>query len=204
MNHPLVSFSLAIFGFYLLLWGAQWLFPGSTASSTVLVFVTIAGIALVRPEWNIRPGRHWVVLFGVLLGSAALAAYVLKLFNMPVPYDTAALNIVMILPGIVAVTGVEELLFRQVMFRWLEEHRISGRSAVLATSVAFGGAHLGQMLRVGAIEGPFYLLQSPYMFWVGLLLGEIRRATASWVISWAGHAGYNVAVLHFISLGSDP
>jgi len=203
----LIAFSLAVFGFYILLWGAQWLFPGSAASSAVLVFVTVVGVVLIGPGWNIRPGRpsgYWAVLFGVLLGSAALAAYGLRLFKIPVPYDTATLNILAILPGVLTVTGVEELLFRQVIFRWLEEHQVSGRETVLATSVAFGGAHLGPLLSGGEVDGPFYLLQSLYMVWVGLLLGELRRASDSWAVSWAGHVIYNVTVLFFLALDDAP
>jgi hypothetical protein len=56
-------------------------------------------------------------------------------------------------------------------------------------------AHLGPLLIGGKVAGPFYLLQSLYMVWIGLLLGELRRGTDSWVMSWAGHATYNVTVL---------
>lgn len=33
------------------------------------------------------------------------------------------------------------------------------------------------------------------MVWIGLLPGELRRATDSWVMSRAGHATYNMTVL---------
>jgi Type II CAAX prenyl endopeptidase Rce1-like len=202
MRFTLMVFSFAVLGFYILLWGAQWLFPGATASSVVLVLVTIAGVVLVRPGWKIRPGRpagYWAVLLAVLLGSAAVAAYVLRLIEISTPYDTLTLDIVTILPGVIAVTCIEELLFRQVMFRWLEEQQISGKGAVLATAVAFAGAHLGPLLLAGSVDGLFYLLQSLYMLWVGLVLGELRRVTDSWVMSWAGHACYNAAVLSLFS-----
>jgi hypothetical protein len=38
------------------------------------------------------------------------------------------------------------------------------------------------------------------MMWVGLVLGELRRTTNSWAMSWVGHAVYNMAVLSFLSL----
>ena len=207
MRQPITAFSFAVLGFYGLLWGAQWLFPGSVVSSVVLVLTTMGGVALVRPGWNIKPSGsvgYGTALFGLLFGSATLAAYVLRLSNIPTPYDIATLNIVMFLPGIMTVTGVEELLFRQVLFRWLEQQQISARGVVFATSVAFGGAHLGPLLIGGDVSGPFYLLQSLYMAWVGLLLGELRRASQSWAMSWVGHAGYNVAVLFFLALNDDP
>ncbi|MDH5667490.1 MAG: CPBP family intramembrane metalloprotease [Nitrospira sp.] len=109
----------------------------------------------------------------------------------------------MLLPGLMAVTGVEELLFRQILFRWLEQQNISSKGTILATAVAFGGAHLGPLLIGGEVDGLFYLLQSVYMVWVGLLLGELRRASESWVISWAGHAGYNTTFLFVLSLIDD-
>jgi hypothetical protein len=42
-------------------------------------------------------------------------------------------------------------------------------------------------------------VQSAYMLWIGVLLGEIRRATGSWPMAWLGHFGYNIAVLHFLA-----
>lgn len=202
MRKTVVRFSLVVLGFYLLFWGSQILFPGGTSSTVILVLTTFAGFAFVQPGWNIWPSRpvgSWAVLFGLLLGSAAFAAYVLTSLKIPTPYESVRLTILAILPGVVAVTGIEELFFRQVMFRWLEQHQISGRGAVLTTSIAFAGAHVGPLLTVESVGGVFYLLQSLYMLWVGLLLGELRRVSGSWAISWVGHIGYNVAVLFLLS-----
>lgn len=193
---------MAVLAFYLVFWGSHMLFAGGTAGTVILVLTTVAGIVFVQPGWNIWPSRpvgYWAILFGLLLGSAVLAAYVLRLSKIPTPYETATLNIAMLLPGIVAVTGVEELLFRQVAFRWLEMQGIVAKIVVISTSVVFGGAHLGPLLSGGDVDGLFYLLQSLYMVWVGLLLGELRRVSKSWVISWAGHASYNVTVLFLLS-----
>jgi len=178
------------------------LFPGGTAGAVILALTTLVGIAIVQPGWNIRPCRpagYWAVLFGLLLGSAALAAAVLRLSKIPTPYETTSLNIVRLLPGLMAVTAVEEVLFRQVMFRWLEMQGMPERVVVISTAVTFGGAHLGPLFVGGEISGPFYLLQSVYMVWVGVLLGELRRVTHSLVMAWVGHAIYNVAVLFLLS-----
>jgi hypothetical protein len=40
---------------------------------------------------------------------------VLRLSKIPTPYETTSLSIVTLLPGLVAVTGTEELFFRQVL-----------------------------------------------------------------------------------------
>ncbi len=98
-----------------------------------------------------------------------------------------------------AVTAAEELLFRHVLFRWLEMRGIAERMVVISTSVAFGGAHLGPLLTVEPVGRVFYLLQSLYMLWIGLLLGELRQVSGSWTISWIDHIGYNVAVLFLLS-----
>jgi len=202
MRTPFPAFSMAVLGFYLLLWGPQILFPGGRASTVVLVLTTLAGSAFVQPGWNIRPSRpvgYWAALFGLLLGSAVLAASVLRLSKIPTPYDITSFDIVRLLPGLMAMAGVEELLFRQVLFRWLEMQSVAAREIVISTAIAFGSAHLGPLFVGGEISGPFYLLQSLYMVWVGMLLGELRRASGSWAISWVGHIGYNVAVLFLLS-----
>jgi hypothetical protein len=137
----------------------------------------------------------------VLLASGAGAAWFLRLFEVPIPYhDLSTRAIVRAVPAILAITGIEELLFRQVMYRWLERQRLSARSIVIATALAFACAHLGPILTQSSIGRTFYLLQSAYMVWIGALLGQIRGATGSWLLSWLGHFGYNVAVLYVLSV----
>ncbi|MDI3465782.1 MAG: hypothetical protein OJF50_004603 [Nitrospira sp.] len=47
------------------------------------------------------------------------------------------------------------------------------------TSAAFGSAHLGPLFIGGEGSGPFYLLQSMYMVWVGLLFGTVKARPSS-------------------------
>lgn len=179
------------------------MFPKSGASAVVLVTTTVLGIVIVRPGWNLRPlqcGKYGLMLFVLLFASAAVAAWFLAFFKIPVPYDFTTLKIAAAVPGIIVITGIEELLFRQVMFRWLEQRQVSGRSAVAATALVFGCAHLGPIFIGSPIGATFFLMQSAYMFWIGALLGEIRHTTGSWLMSWLGHFGYNVAVLYFLSV----
>lgn len=116
MRKPLMGFGIAVLGFYLLFWGAQILFPESIVGSVVLVLTAVAGIVIIQPGWNIKPSRpaqYWVVLYGLLIESAALAATVLSQSKIQTPYNIiTSNNIVVLLPGIMAVRGVEELLFR--------------------------------------------------------------------------------------------
>jgi hypothetical protein len=197
MRKTIVRFSLVVLGFYLLFWGSQMLFPGGTSSTVILVLTTFAGFAFVQPGWNISPRRpvgYWAVLFGLLLGIEAPAVSVLRLSKIHTPYETTSLDIVTLLPGILAVTGTEALLFRQVLFRGLEQQRFPARGVVLLTSAALGGAHLGPLF-VGEEVGGCLSLAKSLHGWIGLLLGELRLATNSWAMSWVGHSTYNVTVL---------
>jgi hypothetical protein len=198
---PLLAFGLAVLAVFALLWGAEWAFPKSLASAIALVAITVLGLWIARPGWNLRTGqlgRYWLALFGLLLASAAGAAWFLVVFEVRLPYDVSTLDPVAAMPAILAITAIEELLFRQAMYRWLEKRQVSSRAAVIATAVAFGWGHLGPVFIGSPTGATFYLLQSAYLVWIGILLGEVRRATGSWLMSWLGHFGYNVAVLYFL------
>jgi len=204
MHHAtLLVFGSAVLFVCGLIWGAEWVFPKSAASAIALVAIVVVGQWIVRPGWNLRPGRfqrYWLVLFSLLLASAVAAAWFLTFFRIPLPYDLSTLDIAASVPAILLITGIEELLFRQLMYRWLEQRKVTARSTVVATALAFGCAHLGPIFIGSPIGATFYLLQSAYMLWVGILLGEIRRATGSWLMPWLGHFGYNIAVLCFLSI----
>jgi len=199
----LLVFGSAVLSVCGLIWGAEWVFPKSAASAIALVAIVVVGLWIVRPGWNLRPGRfqgYWLVLFSLLLASAVAAASFLAFFKIPLPYDFSTLDIAASVPAILLITGIEELLFRQLMYRWLEQRKVAARSTVVATALAFGCAHLGPIFIGSPIGATFYLLQSAYMVWVGILLGETRRATGSWLMPWLGHFGYNIAVLYFLSM----
>jgi membrane protease YdiL (CAAX protease family) len=203
-GRPVAAFASAVLGFYVLLWGAELLFPRTAASALVLVAATLAAVFVVRPGWNIRPGGnagYSTFLFGLLLASAAAAAGFLRWFEVPVPYAPSSLNIG---TATVAIAGgaaaVEELLFRQVAFRWLERRKVPEKQIVLATAAAYGLAHSGGLFAASAELRLFYLLLSFYLIWMGMLLGELRRASGSWAVSWLGHLGHNLAVLALLSI----
>ena len=199
----LLVFGSAVLSVCGLIWGAEWVFPKSAASAIALVTIVVVGLWIVRPGWSLRPGRfqkYWLVLFSLLMASAVTAAWFLTFFKIPLPYDLSTLDIVASVPAILLITGIEELLFRQLMYRWLEQQKVTARSTVVATALAFGCAHLGPIFIGSQIGATFYLLQSAYLFWVGVLLGETRRVTGSWLMTWLGHFGYNIAVLYFLSI----
>jgi hypothetical protein len=199
----LLTFGLVVVGACGLVWMAESVYPKSAASAIVLTAITLVGLWVVRPGWNMRTGvfrAYWLALFGVLLASAYAAAWFLAFFKIPLPYDVRSMDIAAAAPAIVLITGIEELTFRQLLYRWLEQRQASPRTTVVATSLAFSWAHLGPIFIGGAIGAEFFLLQSVYMLWIGVLLGEIRRVTGSWLMSWLGHFSYNVVVLYLLSI----
>ena len=194
----LLAFGVAVVACSALLWGTEVLLPGTGVGAVVLVAITVIAIIVVQPGWNVRPrhlDRRLLLLFGLVVASAAAAAAFLSVVPIPHPYHGAQFHLIGALPTIAAITGIEELLFRQAMYRWLESRTDSPRTAVIATATAFGWMHLGLLLFGEPAHMAFHTLQSLYMVWIGLLLGEIRRLTASWPMSWLGHFGYNVIVL---------
>ena len=206
-RRPLAVFGSAMLVFYVLLWGAELAFPGTVASAVVLVVATSAAALVTRPGWNIRAGgsvRYLLFVFGLLLASAAAAAGLLKAFKIALPYDPSSPNLLAALPAIAVLAAIEELLFRQVAFRWLEQRQLPQKKIVLATAVAYALAHSGALFTVGTEARLFYVLLSLYLIWIGMLLGELRRASGSWVVSWLGHVSYNLAVLALLSIGRQP
>jgi Type II CAAX prenyl endopeptidase Rce1-like len=203
-NHPLRLFATAVIGFYGLLWGTQLLFRGNIIlDATIVVATTMAGIVVARPGWNMgwQGGFGYPsLLIALLVGSAAIAAVSLVLLKVPLPYALSNLNWIALLLGIVPITGLEELLFRQVMYRWLEKQHLSNRVVVGATAIAWGCAHLGLVFTASSSYRVFHILQSVFLILVGILLGELRRTTGSWPASWVGHAAYNLAVSFILSV----
>lgn len=199
----LLIFSLAVLAVFALLWGIEFLFPKTSASAIALVTITLVGLWIARPGWHILPKgyrSYWLLLFSLLLASAVIAAWLLALLKIPLPYDFTTLNLVTAIPGILVITGIEELLFRQIMYRWLEEKVVPLRITIVAIALAFGWGHLGPIFIGSTIGVIFFWLQSVYMVWVGILLGEIRRITQSWMMCWLGHFTYNLLVLYVLSL----
>lgn len=202
IRSTLLIFSLAVLAVFALLWGTEFLFPKTAASAIALITITLAGLWIARPGWHILPKeyrRYWLLLFSLLLASAVIAAWLLAFFKISLPYDFATLNLVTAIPGIFVITGIEELLFRQVMYRWLEKKGMPPHIAIVAIALAFGWGHLGPIFIGSTIGVIFYWLQSAYMVCVGILLGEIRRITQSWMMCWLGHFTYNLLVLFLLS-----
>jgi len=198
----LLQFGSLITLLYAVLWGLQLLFKNNGLPATAaLVAATVAGVFVVRPGWNCMPhrvDRSMLLVLAAIVASAAFASAFLVFLRIPTPYDKLQLNLAALMPLMLVFTGIEELLFRQVAYRWLEQGRLSDRAIVLTTAVAWGCGHVASVLTPAYTL--FVLLQSLYLIWVGLLLGELRRRSGSWPVSWIGHTVYNATFLFVFAL----
>ncbi len=192
----------AAFVFYAILWGAEYMYPHSLAGTIVFVFAAGVSLAILWPDWNLRPAKpawSWALLAALIAVTAIAVAMLARSIHLELPYDPS-LNVVPLLPGVLAVTAIQEALYRQGMFRWLEYRRVAPRTIVITTAVIFAAGHLGPLVIGTTRQVESTLVQTLVLVWVGLLLGEIRRVTKSWLMSWLAHAGYNIIVLAFLSI----
>lgn len=203
MTQPrLLQFGLLMAVFYALLFGLMASFKDASLAATALVVATVAGgLVAVRPSWNLVPRRvdaAALLALATTIASALPAAIGLVVLGIATPYDTLQIDFAAVMPLILAIAGIEELLFRQIAYRWLEQGQLAERTIVLATAVAWACGHLGGALTPAYTM--FVVLQCLYLIWIGILLGELRRRTGSWAASWIGHAGYNVTFLYVFAV----
>jgi len=198
----LLQFGAVIAVLYGVLWGLPFLFRDDwLPSAAVLAATTVAGVLAVRPGWNLIPRRidgATLLVLAATVASAVFAAAFLFLLGIPTPYDKLPFDPAAMLPLLFVFTGIEEFLYRQIGYRWLEQGRLSDRTIVLATATAWGCGHLGGAL--APAYAIFALLQSLYLIGVGVLLGELRRRSGSWPIAWFGHLAYNTSFLFVFAL----
>lgn len=201
-NRRLLQFALLMAGLYALLFGLLAAFKGNgLPAAAALAATVVAGLIAVRPGWNLIPRRvaaSTLLVFAATIASAVIAAVALAILGIATPYDTLKIDLAVVMPLILAIAGIEELLFRQLIYRWLEQGQLAERTIVLATAVAWACGHLGGALTPAYTM--FVLLQCLYLIWIGVLLGELRRRTGSWPASWIGHMAYNVTFLHVFAL----
>lgn len=198
----LLQFGLFMVAFYALLYGLLASFKDNSHAATALIAATVvAGLIAVRPGWNFIPRRidaATLLVYAVTVASALPAAIGLVFLGIASPYDTLQIDFAVVMPLVLAIAGIEELLFRQIIYRWLEQGQLPQRTIVLATAVAWAYGHLGGALTPA--YAVFVLLQCLYLIWIGVLLGELRRRTRSWLASWIGHAAYNMTFLCVFTL----
>ena len=121
-----------------------------------------------------------LLLFSFVVGVAAI----LGVYRMTGPGDTSGLLAALIGPTIFAAVS-EELVFRGILFRWLEEFGGSW-AALLLTSILFGAVHLrNPNASVIAAVG--------IAFEAGVMLGAAYMLTRSLWLPMGIHAAWNFA-----------
>ena len=186
------------------LWTGQYL-KNAWLGGVVLACAILSGIALMRSGWNMRPSgslARALLNLGLLSVGGILATLVLTATHVVLPYNLSDLRLITTVPEMVALVAAEELLFRQVMFRWLETHTVSPHLTVGSTALVFGLAHLGPAFDVSSPLRIFTCLQVIYLILIGCLLGELRRTSGSWLVSSIGHLTYNFSMLLTLAIVS--
>ncbi|MBZ2208047.1 CPBP family intramembrane glutamic endopeptidase [Massilia soli] len=108
------------------------------------------------------------------------------------------LHLVFTLPALMFSPVAEEIFFRGILQRALEQH-VSGRSATLIESAAFGAVHLchhGLLLEAAGLgwmplSGSLWML---LMFGTALLFAAIRKRSGSLYPAMAAHAAFNLTM----------
>jgi hypothetical protein len=118
------------------------------------------------------------LLFSLAVGVAAL----LGIYRIAGPGDTRGLLAALIGPTIFAAVS-EELIFRGILFRWLEEFGGSW-FALLLTSAFFGAIHLSNP-NASPVAAVFIALEA------GLMLGAAYMLTRSLWLPMGIHAAWN-------------
>lgn len=203
------QFALASGGFYAALWGLSAIFPGNDPLGFALLIVAMSlGAHVVRPGWNLTPtlrrghARRLIGLFALLVVGATAAAVFLAKSGVRHPYQGMQIDLIAIMPPLLALTAIEEAIFRQIGYRWLEQGNATPRTVALATAIAWAGGHLHGVLQTE--YALFTLLQSVYLVGIGAILAEIRRVGAAWTLSWAGHFIYNIVTMRMLAQFASP
>ncbi len=203
---PLIALLAALIALYLVLWAAQWaLFytlpagmdvaADATIRAAVAVMATLAVYKLVIRRLGAHPrddlpgkGAIGDTALGLSVGAAVFAVVVglAAVFGVYRIYGSGTLEgaIPFAMAGGVVAGFVEEVIFRGIIFRWIEE--LGGSWAALAVSSAlFGLAH-------GLNDGATWFSTLAVAVEAGLLLGGAYMLTRTLWLAIGIHAGWNL------------
>lgn len=196
----------------------RWLLPLSFTIMALMPWLLMNGegrrqIGLQRP---VRPGAWLPAIALGALASLACFAIGTALFgrgadnwfvsiasNYRGMMDTSGmslltLHLVFTLPALIFSPIAEEIFFRGILQRTLEQH-LSGRASTAIESAAFGVVHLCHHgLAMGAaglgwmpLSGSLWMM---LMFCTALLLAGIRKRSGSLYPAMAAHAAFNLTM----------
>jgi membrane protease YdiL (CAAX protease family) len=155
---------------YLWLWpnveGTPWLKP---VQVLVYLYFLIGALVIGRQRWNWQQlgfNRHGLGL-SLICGTVLVAGRMLIMYSLKLPASPNPIAFVGLIGDVifylVCVGLTEELLFRGVLYRVLDEWR-GTRLAIWGSALAFGLYHIGSQGVAGAIGTGF----------IGLILAAIR------------------------------
>jgi len=203
---PLVAMVVALVLIYLALWAAQWalfytlpagMAPAADATIRALVAVlaTLSVYKLAIRRLGARPrddlpgkGALGDTSLGIGVGAAVFAVVVglAAVFGVYRIYGPGTLEnaVPFLMMGGVVAGFVEEVIFRGIIFRWVED--FGGSWLALAVSSAlFGLAH-------GLNDGATWFSTLAIAVEAGVLLGGAYMLTRSLWLAIGIHAGWNV------------
>lgn len=187
---------------------APWLSLASTAVPALLSYVlTAAVVEARRPPYELAPRRAGGLLLGLLAG-VVLLGLCLGLVTLlggwhlgeMKPASQVAWNSILAVTGLQAAI-VEELLFRGVIFRLVEQW-LGTWGAVAVSAVVFGAAHLmtpgaspvtalAIALEAGALFGAVYAVTRSLWVVIGLHLGwNVVQALTTGIVSGGATHGW--------------
>ncbi len=205
-DFPLVAMLVALVALYLMLWAAQWMLfytlpagmdaaADATIRAAVAVLATLFIYKLVIRRLGAQPrddlpgvGALGDTALGLGVGAAVFAVVVglAAIFGVYRIYGTGTLEgaVAFAMAGGVVAGFVEEVIFRGIVFRWVEE--LGGSWAALAVSSAlFGLAH-------GMNDGATWFSTLAVAVEAGLLLGGAYMLTRTLWLAIGIHAGWNL------------
>ncbi len=204
---PLVAMLVALLLVYLAIWAVPWLFhytlpagmdPAANAAIQAVVGVVVVLLAYKLAIRHLGARKHDDLPFagslkdtglGLGVGAAVFAvvvglAAVFGVYRV-IGWGTLEGAIPFLIIGGVLVPFVEEVIFRGILFRWVEE--FGGSWLALAiSSLAFGLAHAGN-------PGANWLSVLWIAVEAGVLLGGAYMLTRSLWLAIGIHAGWNLS-----------
>lgn len=117
-------------------------------------------------------------------------------FGIQNPFDVHQPLIIFLL--LIVAPFIEEYLYRQAFYRWLERRiGLPPLYVIGLTSILFSIAHLPGYWILPSDQQSFALAQMGYTFVLGLILGSVRHMTQSVVAAMGVHLLFNATFLAY-------
>jgi membrane protease YdiL (CAAX protease family) len=155
-------------------------------------------VGVFRLGWNFEPflkkASFWkcqafLALFGILNMFIILKLNIADPVSILMKKRAVLVGISLYIAGPV----IEELFFRQTLFRILEKAKLNRKQVVIYTASLFAISHF-ELQAISSNFSVYYLLQIAVTFVVGVALGTLRTKTNSLPACVLAHASYNLII----------